>query len=58
MKTYIVEFSTNYGKAVMIINAANEEEALKVADENHAWPGREIEELDTSKAGLVAQVWS
>ena len=52
MKTFIVHYTTNYGLAVMIINAKDELNARKFAD-GKAWPGYEIQELNTNDYGIV-----
>jgi hypothetical protein len=53
MKTFITKSWTNYGEVVHIVNAENEDLAGTLAEEHGAWDGYEIEELDTTKEGLV-----
>ena len=38
---------------VMIINADHEKEAHEIAKANGAWPGYDIQELDTKTYGVV-----
>lgn len=53
MKTFIVTYTTNYGLGVMVINNENIDIAKKIADENGAWAGFEIHEIDKNQKGIV-----
>ena len=53
MKTFIVCSDTNYDLMVHIVNADTEEEALKLALINGAWPGARVTEIDTKIRGVV-----
>ena len=53
MKTYTVSWYTNYGLSVMVINASSKEGVEKIVEEEVAWDGYEIDELDTTSKGMV-----
>lgn len=53
MKTFIVNWQTNYGLSVMLINSDDIESAKIIAKEKGAWNGFEIEEVDTITKGVT-----
>ena len=53
MKTFIICSDTSYGEVVHIVNAENKEAAKMIAEENGAWEGCVIDELNTTHFGLV-----
>lgn len=53
MKTFIVNWRTNYGLCVMLINSDDIESAKIIAKEKGAWNGFEIEEVDKLTEGVT-----
>ena len=53
MKTFIVNWRTNYGLCVMLINSDDIESAKIIAKEKDAWNGFEIEEVDKLTEGVT-----
>ncbi|HHT9147300.1 MAG TPA: hypothetical protein ACFYD4_16730 [Candidatus Wunengus sp. YC61] len=59
MKTYLVKSDTNYDLMVHVVNADNEEDAIRMAKshakegESGAWDGCEAVEIDTKTCGVV-----
>ena len=53
MKTFIINWTTNYGLDVMVVNTHTIEEAENIAKEKGAWAGYEVTEVDNTKTGIV-----
>ena len=53
MKTFIINWNTNYGLSVMAVNAFTKEAAENIAKEKGAWKGYEVTEIDNKKEGIV-----
>ena len=53
MKTFIVNWKTNYGLSVMLINSDDIESAKIIAKEKGACNGFEIEEVDKLTEGVT-----
>ncbi|MHA2366830.1 MAG: hypothetical protein ACXAC7_22960 [Candidatus Hodarchaeales archaeon] len=53
MKTFIIDWETNYGLEVMVINTFTKEGAEDIAKKKGAWDGYNITLLDAKKEGVV-----
>jgi hypothetical protein len=60
MKTYLVSSQTNCSLMVHVVNAKSGDEAIRIATtgrmplaEPQAWPGCTVDEIDTTKKGVV-----
>jgi len=53
MKTFIINWTTNYGLDVIVVNTFTKEDAENIAKEKGAWEGYEITEVDRTKEGIL-----
>lgn len=53
MKTFIINWMTNYGLAVMVVNTFTKEDAENIAKEKSAKKGYEITEVNKTKEGIL-----
>ena len=56
MKTFVINYETNYGVSVLIINSESLEEAGELAKLRGVWDGYEIEEVSHDDVGLIFEI--